>query len=58
MTNEERLNLLWEHYHRQVDENRAVSRALDELREQVRELKDELKSRADRPYQPSELVSP
>jgi hypothetical protein len=56
MTNEERFELLWEHYHRQVDENRAVSRALDELREQVRELKDELKSGAGRPHQCSELV--
>jgi hypothetical protein len=56
MTKDERFELLWTHYHRQLDENRAVGRALDELRELIRELKDELKARTNRPYQCSELV--
>jgi hypothetical protein len=58
MTKEERFELLWTHYHRQLDENRAVGRALDELREQVRELKDELNARASRTHKRSKLVSP
>lgn len=33
MTNDERFELMWNHYHMQVDENRAVSRQLDELRD-------------------------
>jgi tRNA A-37 threonylcarbamoyl transferase component Bud32 len=51
------LKALWNHYHRQLDENRAVGRALDELRERVRELEDALITGANRPHQPSELVS-
>lgn len=56
MTKDERFELLWVHHHRQLDENRAVGRALNELREQVRELKDELNARANSPYKHSELV--
>jgi len=47
MTNDERFELLWIHYHRQLDENRAVGRALDELRGRVKELEHELNARAD-----------
>lgn len=32
MTIEERFELMWKHYHLQVDENRAVSRSLDDIR--------------------------
>ncbi len=47
MNQDERLELLWTHYNRQIDENRAVGKALDELIERVTELEDELNSRAD-----------
>jgi len=39
MTNDERLELLWTHYQRQIDENRAVYWSLEELREQVTDLR-------------------
>jgi hypothetical protein len=35
MTNDERFELMWNHYHKQIDENRAVSRALDNCRERI-----------------------
>ncbi len=57
MTKDERVEILWIHYQRQNDINRTVVKELDELREQVRELKDELNARTNRPYQHSELVS-
>ena len=57
MNCEERFEVLWIHHHRQLDENRAVHRALEELRKQVQELQDDIKSRTDRPHKHSELVS-
>lgn len=38
MTNEERFELMWTHYHRQLDENRAVSKHMDEVREELYDL--------------------
>lgn len=32
MTEQEIFELMWKHYHLQVDENRAVSRSLDDIR--------------------------
>ncbi len=57
MTDQERFELLWTYHHRQFDENRAVHMALNELRAQVQELRNELNTRTDRPHKSSELVS-
>lgn len=46
MTKDERFELLWDHYHRQVDENRYVNRTLDEIRQRLRELESEFKAGA------------
>jgi len=35
MTNDERFEILWTCHNRQIDENRAVSRALDDCRERI-----------------------
>ena len=40
MTNDERFEVMWAHHHRQIDENRAVSRALDELRKEKQDFYD------------------
>lgn len=56
MTEKQMLELLWDHYHCQIDENRAVHRSLEELREDIKELKDELATRTNRSHQHSELV--
>ena len=53
VSNEERFELLWIHYHRQLDENREVQRALKEIRERLRELENEIKPGTNRPYKSS-----
>jgi len=35
MSTEERLELLWDHFHKQIDENRAVHRSLESMRAQL-----------------------
>lgn len=42
MTEAERFELIWQHYHKQIDENRAVSRSLEALREEIQTIKDDL----------------
>lgn len=40
MTNEERFEVLWICHGKQQDENRAVSRHMDDIREDIRDLKE------------------
>lgn len=44
-TDQDRFELLWMHYHCQVDENRAIHRSLNDLRKDIKRLEDELKAR-------------
>lgn len=48
MTNDERFEILWTCHHRQQDENRAVSRSLDELRERVEKAVDDNENMSER----------
>lgn len=56
MSDKERLEMLWCHYHSQVDENRAVCKILDEMRERIKELENVIATRAVRPHQCNQLV--
>lgn len=40
MTDNERFELLWRHYHAQIDENRAVSRSINDIRNNSINIKD------------------
>jgi hypothetical protein len=45
MTDKERFELIWQHYHQQIDENRAIHVSLTELREKIKELENALIAR-------------
>ena len=42
MTNDERFEVLWTCHHRQIDENRAVSKHMDEIRENITDLQERM----------------
>lgn len=45
MSNQERFEVLWNHYRNQIDENRAVYKTLDEMRNRIKELENALATR-------------
>lgn len=47
ISEEDKLRILWNHYQKQVDENRAVSRHLEDLRIEMHKLRNRLKDLED-----------
>jgi hypothetical protein len=46
MKDSERFELLWFHYHKQIDENRAVHKSLNELRNRLSNLERRVKKKS------------
>jgi hypothetical protein len=46
MTNDEKFERMWMHYHHQIDENRAVNKHMDEMREELHDLGHRINSMA------------
>ena len=44
MIEADRYDLLWQHYHKQIDENRAISRSLEAICEEIQIIKDDLEN--------------
>jgi hypothetical protein len=56
MTDSERFELLWSNHHKQIDENRAVHRSLNELRNNIEEIKISIKDISDSDTELSKII--